>query len=186
MSAEAPQAAAPGVVIWITGLSGVGKSTLGRAVHAALRKRFPNTVYLDGDLFRAMVGDMLGYSPAERLKNAYRIARFCKYLSDQGIHVVCATISLFHECQEWNRQNIQHYCEVYIRAPIEVLRRRDTNGLYTKPDVAGTTEVVGLDQSFEEPRSPNLIIENTFTEADIAGFAARVIRQAGLAPTIAS
>ena len=98
-----------GSVFWFTGLSGAGKTTIGRLFFGLLRERNPAVVFLDGDILREVFGNDLGHSREERLKSAMRNSRLCKMLSDQGIDVVCATISLFRECQEWNRAHIPGY-----------------------------------------------------------------------------
>ncbi len=166
-----------GVVIWITGLSGAGKSVIARRTYEILKSRLPNVVLIDGDHFRSLMADDLGHSPADRLENAYRIARFSNLLSRQGIHVVCATMSLFHECQSWNRQNIGRYFEVYIRVPLEVLIRRDPKGIYARALGGKERGVVGVDLPFEEPQNPDLIIENSAQESDFTPFARLILRR---------
>ena len=88
---------ARGAVYWITGLAGVGKSTLAKHLYETLKLLKPNVVLLDGDNIREVFDHDLGYSSEERLKSARRNSRLSKLLSDQGIDVICATISLFHE-----------------------------------------------------------------------------------------
>lgn len=151
----------PGVVIWITGLSGAGKSTIAHRTYELLKSVKPNVVLLDGDAFRAIIGEDLRHNANDRLLNAYRIARFCKFLSDQGIDVVCATMSLFHECHEWNRKNIRRYFEVYLRVTMEAVMRRDPKGIYKRAKQGLESGVVGVDLPFHEPLQPDLVIDNT-------------------------
>ncbi|MEE9257520.1 MAG: adenylyl-sulfate kinase [bacterium] len=148
-----------GTVYWLTGLSGAGKTTIGLLLYERLRAGKPNVVMLDGDGLRDVFDD-IGYSPEERKRVAMYNARFCKMLSDQGIDVVCATISMSHRCREWSRANIPNYCEVYIRVPMEVLAKRDSKGLYAKARRGETANVIGMDVSAEEPRHPDLVIDN--------------------------
>jgi hypothetical protein len=84
-----------------------------------------------------------------------RNARLCRMLADQGAHVVCATISLFHEVHRWNRDNIPGYREIYLQVPLEELRRRNSKGIYS-----GTSDVVGVDVQAETPLAPDLVIDN--------------------------
>ena len=81
---------------------------------------------------RDAIADDLGHSIGHRLQSATRNARLCRLLAKQGIDVVCATISLFHSVQRWNRENIRDYHEIYLRVPTEELHRRDSKGIYAR------------------------------------------------------
>ena len=122
----------PGRVYWFTGLSGAGKSTIGGLFFERPRARHPNSAYLDGDRLREVFGQDPGHSREARLAVAMRNARLCRLLSGQGLHLVCATISLFHDCQAWNRANIPGYREIHVRAPMAVLEARDPHGIYRR------------------------------------------------------
>ena len=149
-----------GEVYWFTGLSGAGKTTIGRAFFKRFRDTTPGAVFLDGDALRQSIGDGLGYDPNDRLLCAMRYARLCKLLADQGTSVVIATISMFHEVHQWNRSHIDRYHEVYLRVPIDVLRSRDTKGIYREAAAGKTKNVYGIDLPFEEPREPDHVIDN--------------------------
>src|ERR1700683_4598154 len=95
-----------GRVYWITGLSGAGKSTIGRALAADLEASGSRGVFLDGDTLRAAVSTDLGYSAEYRRSAAMRNGMLCRMLAEQGLDVVCSTISLFHDVQRWNREKI--------------------------------------------------------------------------------
>jgi len=116
---ETEAAVAPGRVFWITGLSGAGKTSLGRELSSRLRAAGRPVIFLDGDALRNAIAEDLDHTAASRRKSAMRNARMCRMLAEQGADVVCATISLFHEVQRWNRENIPGYREVYLRVPIE-------------------------------------------------------------------
>ena len=88
-----------------------------------------------------------------------RISRLCHWLSQQGIPVVCATISLFHACQRWNREHLQGYCEILLRLPLDVLVRRDQKGLYSAALRGEIGNVMGVDLEPEWPERPDIILE---------------------------
>src|SRR4051812_9173537 len=106
-----------GRIFWITGLALSGKSTTARLLARQLRTMSPAVVLLDGDELREIYGDGLGHGPEDRRTIALRNSRLCRLLSNQGIDVVCATISLFRDCQKWRREHIRRYYEIYLRVP---------------------------------------------------------------------
>jgi adenylylsulfate kinase len=162
-----------GTVVWITGLPGSGKTTLATEVERFLRGRSAAVVRLDGDVFREAMGNDLGYTREDRLRNAWRLARMCKLLSDQGLDVVCATVSLFREIHEWNRASLARYVEVYLRVSRETLVARNQKGLFRKALAGEVGELVGVDQDFDEPAAPDLVIDNDCAEPP-ASAAARI------------
>lgn len=150
-----------GTLIWITGLAGSGKTTIGKAVWSQLKKQHSNAVFLDGDSFREILGGDLGHDPKDRLENAYRIARMCKFLVSQNIIVVCATMSLYAEIHEFNRQNIKNCFEIFVDCEMEELIRRDQKGLYSKALKGETSNVVGVDLPYDKPKNADLVLDNS-------------------------
>ena len=159
--------ASPGRVFWITGLSGAGKTTVGRELTSRLRAAGRPVTFLDGDALRAVIAEDLGHSAGDRRRSAMRNARLCRLLATQGTDVVCATISLFHDVHRWNREHIPGYREIYLRVPIEELRRRDCKGLYAGAQRGNARDVVGLDLPAEVPEAPDLILDN-YAAVDVA------------------
>ncbi len=147
-------------VYWITGLSGAGKTTIGRLFYERLKRESPGTVFLDGDTLREVFGDGLGYTEPDRRKCAMRYARLCRMLQRQGLNVICCTISMFHEVRGWNRENIENYREIYVKASMETLMKRDQKGLYSGKTKEKEKDVAGVHFPFEEPKSPDLVLEN--------------------------
>lgn len=145
-----------GHVFWITGLAGAGKSTIGRLFVNRLKKTHEKVLLLDGDELRAVLGIEENYSYEERKKIAFTYCRLCKMLADQGFDIVIATVSMFHECHQWNREYQSHYYEIYLRVPKEVLIQRNQKDLFSKR----SKNVVGIDIPFEEPQEPHLVLEN--------------------------
>ena len=164
-----------GIVFWITGLPGAGKSTIADEVERLARARTPAVVRLDGDLVREVMEHDLGYDLAARLRNARRISRLCRMLSVQGLHVVCSTVSLFRECHEWNRVHIDRYCEIYVKVSLETLHQRDQKGLFSAAVEGREEHVIGVTQSFDEPRDAHLVIENEPGAGTPESMAARII-----------
>jgi adenylylsulfate kinase-like enzyme len=164
----------PGRVFWITGLSGAGKTTLGRELRNRLRAAGNAVTFLDGDALRSEIAEDLGHSAGDRRRSAMRNARLCRLLAEQGANVVCATISLFHEVQRWNRENIPGYREIYLRVPIDELRRRDSKGIYAGAQRGDTRDVVGLDVPAEVPEAPDLVLDN-YGALDVATAVERIL-----------
>jgi cytidine diphosphoramidate kinase len=152
-----------GRVIWITGLSGAGKSTVSEILVERLLKDDPRTVFLDGDELRVVLAaaSAVGadHERTQRLELALCYARLCRLLASQGLTVVIATISLFREVHAWNRKNLPGYVEVYLRVPLEELRRRDPKGLYRRHLAGEVRNVAGLDFDIDEPVAPDILIE---------------------------
>jgi len=148
------------MVIWLIGLSGSGKTYLGKALYEQIKGKNANTVFLDGDLVREVMGNDLGYTLKDRKKNADRICRLCLMLERQGIIVVCAILSLFPESREWNRKNYRNYFEIFLDVPMDVLRRRNFKGLYDKAEQGELENVVGVDIPFPVPANPDLVVLN--------------------------
>lgn len=148
------------MVIWIIGLSGTGKTTLATQVVERIRQLNGKVVLLDGDLIRTLFGNDVDHTIEGRRRNAERLSVLSKFLADQGIHVVAAVLSIFPEWRRWNRENIPNYSEVYIKASMETLLRRDIKNLYARARKGEIVNVVGVDIPFPEPESPDLVIEN--------------------------
>ena len=141
-----------GTVYWITGLSGAGKTTIGKLFCSKLKSQGCQVIFLDGDSMREVLGSK-GYSLEDRKKLGLMYGKLCKLISDQSFDVVCTTISMFNECWTWNRNNIPNYKEIYLKVSKELLLKRDVKGIYKKEE-----SVVGKDLQVKEPTSPDLII----------------------------
>jgi len=149
-----------GAVYWVTGLAGAGKTTVAEILVTKLRAQGQTVVFLDGDVLREVFGGGAGHSMAERRVLAHQYGAMCRMLSRQGMTVVCATISMFGEVRQWNRENIVRYCEVYLQVPMEVLVSRDKKGLYRGALAGEIDDVIGVNAPFEEPECPDIMIEN--------------------------
>jgi adenylylsulfate kinase-like enzyme len=163
-----------GRVIWITGLSGAGKSTLAHELVPRLRTLGGSPILLDGDelreVFGAVAANIQNHGREGRLALAMQYAHLCRVIAAQGLTVVIATISLFREVHAWNRANLAGYFEVYLKVPLEELRRRDPKGIYRRFDAGELTHVAGLDLSIDEPEAADWIVEfdPACSEAELA------------------
>ncbi len=170
------------MVIWITGLSGAGKTALCDALHDRLKPFLPELVLLDGDAVRGLFGNNLGFSEDERKQQIGRIQGLAKMLSDQGLVVLVGALYAHPDLLAWNRKNFAAYFEIHLDAPLELVARRDSKGLYAGAAGGGTKDVVGVDIPYHAPPAPDLRIDASVGES-IEDMAARVI---GAVPRLAA
>src|SRR5579864_403186 len=148
-----------GFTIWFTGLSGSGKSTLSEVIEHRLRAQGRNIEVLDGDIVRTHLSKGLGFSREDRDTNIKRIAFVCGLLTRNGVICISAAIAPYREAREWARKEIGNFVEVYVKCPIEVCRQRDVKGLYKLVDEGKLKGFTGVDDPYEEPEHPELVIE---------------------------
>ena len=148
------------LVIWITGLSGSGKSTIARFLEIELHKRNYLTKLLDKDNVRAGINNNLGFSEYERAENIRRIAEVSKLFVQGGIILIDCFISPTYKIRNNARQIIgdKDFFEIYINTPIEECERRDTKGLYAKARAGLIKNFTGIDSPYEEPINPDVEI----------------------------
>lgn len=146
-----------GVVIWLTGLSGSGKSTIAEAVEKHLNTASKAAFRLDGDDLRSGINSDLGFSKSDRTENIRRAAHIASLFRDAGIIVLCSFISPMREMRDMARSIIgsEHFIEVYVKAGREVCAKRDPKGLYR----ANTAGLSGVSSPFEEPESPDIVLD---------------------------
>jgi len=148
-----------GFTIWFTGLSGAGKSTLSEVIEKRLRERGRNVEVLDGDIVRTHLSKGLGFSREDRDTNIKRIAFVCGLLTRNGVICISAAIAPYREARAWARTEIGNFVEVYVKCPIEVCRERDVKGLYKLVDEGKIKGFTGVDDPYEEPENPELVVE---------------------------
>jgi adenylylsulfate kinase-like enzyme len=157
----------PGTVFWITGLSGAGKSTVAARLQARLRAIGRPAMVIDGDRMRAILGAE-GLAGADRRRLGGIYAALARDVALQGLDAICATMSLFHDLHDWNRANIGRYREIYLRTRLATRRARDPKGLYRAAEAGAAGAMPGLDEAFEEPRAPDLVLDNDADDPEIA------------------
>jgi len=148
-----------GVTIWFTGLSGAGKSTLSEALTRHFQEQGRNVEVLDGDEVRTHLSKGLGFSREDRDTNIKRIAYVCKLLTRNGALCISAAIAPYREARAWARQEIGNFVEIYVKCPLEVCRERDVKGLYKLVDEGKIQHFTGVDDPYEEPENPDLVVE---------------------------
>lgn len=148
-----------GFTIWFTGLSGAGKSTLSEAIEERLKARGRNVEILDGDIVRTHLSKGLGFSKEDRDINIKRIAFVCGLLTRNGVACISAAISPYRETRAWARDHIGNFIEVFVKCPIDVCRQRDVKGLYKLADEGKIKGFTGVDDPYEEPEHPELVVE---------------------------
>ena len=146
-----------GIVFWITGLSGSGKSTIGNKIAKNINKNFGKTVIIHGDDIRNIY-NFKNYSPKDRLELGKSNSNLCKLISNQGINVIFTTVGLFHKLHIYNKLNIKKYIEIYIKSDIKNLIKKKKKIFYKKK----TKFVWGLDIQPEFPKKPDIILQNSF------------------------
>ena len=159
-----------GKVIWLTGLSGAGKSTIANAAETILHAQGFRTYILDGDNIRHGLTKDLGFTVADRVENIKRIAEVAKLFLDAGVIVMTSVISPFKAERDMARGLFDEgdFMEVFIDVPLDIAESRDPKGLYKKARSGELPNFTGIDSAYEVPESPELILktdELSVTEA---------------------
>ncbi len=145
-----------GVTIWLTGLSGAGKSTIARILEKELRDRGEKVEVLDGDIIRTNLSRGLGFSKEDRDENIRRIGFVAHLLTRNGVKVIVAAISPYRAVRQEVRERIGDFVEVYVNAPLEVCEERDVKGLYRRARAGEIKNFTGIDDPYEPPDHPEV------------------------------
>ena len=164
-----------GCVIWFTGLSGSGKSTVANQVAAHLHQSGRITYVLDGDNIRHGLNKNLGFSPEDRQENIRRIGEVAKLFADAGLITTTAFISPYRQDRDAVRDIMlpDRFIEVFVDCPLEICENRDPKGLYKKARAGELKGFTGIDAPYEAPQSPELVVNTN--ELDVAGCTEQVI-----------
>ena len=151
------------VMVWFTGLSGSGKSTIAIALERELHKRGLLCRILDGDNIRSGINNNLGFSAEDRVENIRRIAEVSKLFIDTGVITIAAFISPNNELREMASTIIgkDNFLEIYVNTPIEECERRDVKGLYAKARKGEIKDFTGVSAPFEAPEHPALLLDTS-------------------------
>lgn len=165
-----------GATVWLTGLSGSGKSTIAGALTRLLVARGTATYTLDGDNLRHGLNGDLGFAPQERVENVRRVAEVARLFADAGIVVLVPVISPYQEGRERARRLHEEaglaFLEVYVDAPLATCEARDPKGLYAKARAGELSGMTGVDDPYEAPEHPDLVVAADREQPDDA--AARI------------
>ncbi|KAA3623825.1 MAG: adenylyl-sulfate kinase [Flavobacterium sp.] len=158
------------LLLWFTGLSGSGKSTIANAVEKALVEKKIHTYTLDGDNVRRGLNNNLGFSPEDRTENIRRIAEVANLMIDAGLVVLAAFVSPYQKDRERIRSIVgdQQYVEIFVNTPLEECERRDVKGLYAKARAGEIENFTGINAPYELPENPDLEIDTTKMTVDEA------------------
>ena len=148
-----------GFTVWFTGLSGAGKSTLAEALYHELRARTMKVELLDGDVVRTNLSKGLGFSKEDRDTNILRIGFVANLLTRNGVAVICSAISPYREARDECRELIGDFVEIYVSATIDELVKRDVKGLYKKALAGEITGFTGVDDPYEAPENPEIVVD---------------------------
>lgn len=165
------------MVIWLVGMSGAGKSTIGRSLYSSLKQVFPQTVFVDGDEIRALFRhDQTddAYTVEGRRINAERIQSLCRWLDVQNIDVICCILAMFPDISAENRELFSDYREIFVDVPLPVLMQRDNKGLYQAALCGRQCNVVGVDIEYRTPVAPDLVIRNSFDPAVLPEYVSQI------------
>lgn len=155
-------------ILWFTGLSGAGKSTISAELEKRLFKKGIRTFRLDGDNIRHGLNKNLGFTPEDRTENIRRIGEVSKLMVDAGLFTLSAFISPYRADRKQIRQLVEdnEFIEIFVKASLSICEERDPKGLYKKARLGEIKEFTGIDAPYEEPTSPELIIDTNTLSID--------------------
>ena len=145
-----------GMILWLTGLSGAGKTTIAQQLEHQLRERDLRVELLDGDAIRQNLSSGLGFSRQDRDTNVRRVGYVANLLSRNGVIVIVSLISPYRSVRDELRSTLTNFVEVYINASLEVCEARDVKGLYAKARSGQVKSFTGIDDPYEIPLNPNI------------------------------
>jgi adenylylsulfate kinase len=148
-----------GVTLWFTGLPCSGKSAIADIVAEKLKAQGLRAERLDGDIVRQDLTRDLGFSKADRDENIRRVTFVAKLLARNGVAVLVSFISPYREMRDRARQQVRNFVEIYVKCPVEVCAQRDVKGMYQKAMRGEIKEFTGVNDPYEEPLHPELVLE---------------------------
>lgn len=166
----------PAPVLWFTGLSGSGKSTIATRVHRELERRGTEVEYIDGDSLRE-VFPHTGFTRAEREEHLRRTGYMASRLAAHGVTVVASLVSPYRESRAFVRTHCPGFVEIYVATPLEECERRDVKGLYARARRGEIRNFTGIDDPYEPPENPELTLDTRVLSVEQC--VARVLERSG-------
>lgn len=154
------------MVIWLIGISGAGKTTLGNKLHEYYKNKNKNSFILDGDLIREFYDNDLGFSKEDRVANIKRIMLSAHVLEKNNVIPIVCNISPFESLRDFAREKFDDYNEIFLQKNLEIAKNNDVKGVY-KENLMNTS-LVGIDLIFEEPKHSNLVLEVDKETVDVS------------------
>jgi len=174
-----------GFVLWMTGLSGAGKTTIALILEKELQNRGLKIERLDGDVVRESLTRDLGFTAEDRAKNIERVTFVAKLLSRNGVGCVCSFISPYQSVRDHVSQNSTNFLEVFIDAPLDVVIERDVKGMYKKAIAGEIPNFTGISDPYEAPQNPDIHIRtDQQTPAESAAEIISQLEEIGFIPAL--
>ncbi|MDC1112482.1 adenylyl-sulfate kinase [Candidatus Pelagibacter sp.] len=148
-----------GILFWVTGLSGAGKTSISNKIYKSIRDSYGKTFYINGDEMRKIL-DLKSYNNLDRKKGGIKYSKLFKKITDQNINVLFAGMALFNDVRSWNRKNVKNYLEIYIKTDLKNIIKKKYTKIYRKK-----SNLVGVDIKPEFPKNPDIIIYNNFSKS---------------------
>tara|TARA_B110000971_G_scaffold138330_1_gene141465 strand:- start:531 stop:1052 length:522 start_codon:yes stop_codon:yes gene_type:complete len=148
-----------GILFWVTGLSGAGKTSISNKIYQRIKGTYGKTFYINGDEMRKIF-DLKSYDNSDRKKGGIKYSKLFKKITDQNINVLFAGMALFDDVRKWNRINVKNYLEIYIKTSLKNIIKKKYTKIYKKK-----TKLVGIDIRPEFPKKPDIIINNNFNKS---------------------
>jgi len=145
-----------GILFWVTGLAGTGKTSISKLLKIRIEKKFGPTIVLSGDDLRKIF-NLNSYDKKSRLEVGKKYSHFLKKITDQKINIIFAVIGMFSSLRQWNKKNIKNYVEIFIMTNLKILKKNNKKNLYSLKK-----NVVGIDIKSELPDKPDIKIINSF------------------------
>lgn len=146
-----------GILFWVTGFSGSGKTQLSKKIHSRIKKEYGPTVLFSGDDIRRIF-KLRGYSSKDRFETVMKYCKLAKFITGQNVNVIFAVIGMMEDIRKWNRKNISNYVEIYIKADLKKIINKKKKRIYHN----SKKNIVGLDIKPEFPLNPDITLVNDF------------------------